>query len=302
MLDRGAREAENAGDHAVALHLLERALRITPDNVDFLSRAVCAQYALGDASGALGFCENAVARFADRDPGYVLMCLLAELRTPGPDYRENLRAIHARIVPRTYVEIGVETGESLVLVRPGTIAVGIDPAPGVLYELPPTTMLAKQTSDEFFAQNRIAGFLGELPIDLAFIDGMHLFEHVLRDFINCERHCTVESSILLDDCWPLDARTASRERVTQFWNGDVWRMIPALRKHRTDLRIHTIATSPAGLCVIRGLDPNSRVLADRYDEIVREFREFDYATFERDRDAYLNPCPNDAESLARILS
>ena len=49
----------------------------------------------------------------------------------------------------------------------------------------------QQTSDAFFA----SGFLGKLGIvpDFAFIDGMHLFEFALRDFINVEKHATADT-------------------------------------------------------------------------------------------------------------
>ena len=41
--------------------------------------------------------------------------------------------------------------------------------------------LFPQTSDEFFARNDVGAELGGLPVDLAFIDGMHHFEFALRD-------------------------------------------------------------------------------------------------------------------------
>ena len=43
------------------------------------------------------------------------------------------------------------------------------------------------TSDEFFARYDLSELLGG-PVELAFIDGLHLFEQVLRDFVNLERH------------------------------------------------------------------------------------------------------------------
>src|SRR5258706_5348979 len=52
--------------------------------------------------------------------------------------------------------------------------------------------------------------------------------------------------------------TAARERVDAFWSGDVWKLVPCLKKYRPDLSIHTIASAPTGLPVIRNLDPASR--------------------------------------------
>lgn len=96
-----------------------------------------------------------------------------------------------------------------------------------------------------------------LPIDLVFIDGLHLFEQVLRDIAAVEARCTAESVILVHDCLPIDAVTSSRERTTVVWSGDVWKAIPALRSARPDLRIKTLDVAPTGLGVITGLDPSS---------------------------------------------
>ena len=50
----------------------------------------------------------------------------------------------------------------------------------------PNTHIYPVTSDEFFAQEDVGRILGGLPLDLAFIDGLHLFEQVIADFINVE--------------------------------------------------------------------------------------------------------------------
>lgn len=297
----GASTAAQANDHVIALRLWERALKLAPDQLDFVLQAARAQCALGDEQGAALRCEQAIARASDGDPGFALMELLVRLRMPGPTYLDNLAMIHDRLRPRTYVEIGVATGRSIMLAGATTRAIGIDPAPDLHGPLPGNVTVFRQTSDEFFAGHDLRELLGDRPVDLAFIDGMHLFEFALRDFVNLEKRCDAGSTILLDDCWPLDRRTAARERTTQFWNGDVWRILPALRKYRPDLRITTIATVPAGLCVVRGLDPGSSVLADGYADIVQEFGALDFAAFEANRNTYLNPSANDREHLEQIL-
>jgi hypothetical protein len=298
----GADIAAKAGDHRVALRLGERALRLKPEHPDLVALVAFAQREVGDAAGALERCERAMASIRDRDPGFPLMMLLSQLRMPGPGYLEALRTAHEVLRPRTYLEIGVASGDSIVLVRPGTLAIGVDPAPDIRHPLPAGTRIFSQTSDAFFEQNDPAALFGGLPVDLAFIDGMHLFEFALRDFINTEKCCAAGSTILLDDCWPLERRSAERERRTQFWTGDVWRILPALRKYRPGLRIHTIATAPGGQCVVRGLEPQSRVLKENYDRIVAEFGALDFAEFENNRDAYLQPCANDPESIRGVLS
>lgn len=298
---QGAAAAAGAADHAVALQLLERALRIRPDDRSLVVQAALAQRALGDDRAAALRCEQALARIPVGDPGYALMALAARLRMPGPGYLEHLAMIHGWLRPRAYVEIGVASGNSIGLAGPATRAIGVDPAPEIGWPLPPNTTVFSQTSDDFFATHDLRGLLGGLPVDLAFIDGMHLFEFALRDFINLEKYCDPGATILFDDCCPFDRRSAERERTTQFWTGDVWRIIPALRKYRPELRIRTIATAPSGLCVLRGLDPGSRVLEDNFAAIVREFIALDYAEFDSRRNEYLNPCPNEPERVRQIV-
>ena len=226
---------------------------------------------------------------------------LSQLRMSGPHYVDVLRTIHAHLRPRTYLEVGVETGTTLRLASPQTRAIGIDPRPILDAPLGASATLQLMTSDAYFAGHDVRAELGGLPIDLAFIDGMHHFEFALRDFINIEKHCSRESTILIHDCYPFDRLTAERERRMLFWSGDIWRALLALRKYRPDLRVHTVATAPTGLGVVRGLDPESRVLEEKLDQIVREFLALDYSVLDTDKDAKLALVPNDWERVKAIL-
>jgi len=298
--ERAAATASQAGYHRMAVDLLANVLRDQPENVDLHLRAALAECNLGDERAAMRRLEQAIAGSGKQDPS-ALMAMLAQLRMPGPSRADLLSSIHNWLRPRTYVEVGVAQGDSLRLASPGTIAIGIDPAPAITRPLPPTTTVYVETSDAFFSTRNLRALLGDAPVDLAFIDGMHLFEFALRDFMNLEANCTSASTILLDDCYPLERRSAERERATNFWSGDVWRVIPALKKYRPDLRIHTIATPPTGLCVVRGLDPSSRVLTENYDAIAKEFLALDYGVVEADRPAFFNLAPNDWERIKQIL-
>ena len=110
--------------------------------------------------------------------------------------------MHVRLLPRTYVEIGVNRGNSLTLALPGTRAVGIDPEPRLRHPISRSTKVFPWDSDTFFEMWDLEDVLGGRKVDLAFIDGMHLFEFALRDFANLEPHCTPESVIVLHDCLP----------------------------------------------------------------------------------------------------
>ena len=182
----------------------------------------------------------------------------------------------SHLVPRTYVEVGVSTGRSITLALPGTITIGIDPSPELQFPLRRRTRIFRQTSDEFFAQHDLTRLFGGMPLDLAFIDGMHHFEYALRDFMNLERFSNPASTILIHDCLPIDETTADRERSTTIWSGDIWRLILLLRERRPDLEVSVVDSGPTGLGLVRGLDPASSVLRDHYDEIVARYLSLPY--------------------------
>jgi hypothetical protein len=167
--------------------------------------------------------------------------------------------------------------------------------------LPAHFAIHAETSDGYFARHDVKAELGGLPIDLAFIDGLHHFEQALRDFVNIEKHCAPGSTILIHDCYPLNRRTAERTNWSGFHSGDIWRLILALKKHRPGLRLHTIGTPPTGLGVARNLDPDSRVLELGFESIVAEFMAFDYDGMAARKAEMLNLVPNDADGIRALL-
>jgi len=196
-------------------------------------------------------------------------------------YLSILKSMHRERVPRTYVEIGIFDGNSFALAAGRTRAVGIDPAPQLRHRLPKRSQVYETTSDEFFAEHDLGAILGG-PVDVAFIDGMHLFEVALRDFRNLERHAAPTSVILVHDCYPPSPDWASREPRPAAWSGDVWRLLPCLAEYRPDLRVALAPANPSGLGIVGGLDPDNRVLFDRYDEIVEKMMTLAFADFEPD--------------------
>jgi hypothetical protein len=160
------------------------------------------------------------------------------------------------------LEIGVRHGVSLALARgPAT---GVDPEPAIDHNLPPTTRVVPLTSDEFFA---------ELPSgvtpDLCFIDGMHIFEYALRDFMNFERCAPPGAVAVINNIFPNHPAQAERRRRTYAWTGDVWQLARVLQRYRPDLFLLPLDATPAGLLLVAGLDPTNRVLWDAYNTIVR---------------------------------
>ncbi len=203
---------------------------------------------------------------------------------------EFLKRLHKLAAPRNYLEIGVDNGKSLALSRVPSI--GIDPAFHVRVPIRCDVELVKSTSDAFFARKNTFRHLqsGRNPIrnlrrgrapfgrytsrfqlDLAFIDGMHLFEFALRDFINVERHAGYTSVIVFDDMLPRNVDEAARDRHTSYWTGDVFKVIPVLTRYRPDLQVIPVNTTPTGVLVVLGADRRSRVLRVRYREIVERW-------------------------------
>ncbi len=220
--------------------------------------------------------------------------------TDFPTYYDLLRRIHQYLRPRTYLEIGVHEGHSLALVEPGTRTVGVDPEPKATSPPPDTTIIAS-TSDGFFERPDIGDLL-DGGVDLAFVDGLHLFEQTLRDIANVERHASTDGVILVHDCLPIDAVTSARERSTMVWSGDVWKSIVALRHHRPDLTIHTVDVAPTGLAVITGLDPKNTTLSGRFDRIVADVCALTFADLEtHGRDDMLAVVPNSWEAISPLL-
>lgn len=189
----------------------------------------------------------------------------------GLRYFRMLSRLHAQLKPNWYLEVGTFTGKSLALASCNYVAVD----PSFAIEHPVVNAggeemyLIQKTSDDFFAsdflrRNRIA-------FDLAFLDGMHHFEFLLRDFMHAEKAMAPGGVILLHDCCPTSVRMAARERPKGLWTGDVWKTLLILLRHRPDLDIQVASAAPTGIVAIRNLDRKSRKLERAYARIVADF-------------------------------
>jgi hypothetical protein len=185
-------------------------------------------------------------------------------------YYAFLAELHRRLAPRAYLEIGMREGGSLAQSR--CRSVGIDPAYAITYELDTDVALFRTTSDEYFTRPDPLAPTGGAPFDLTFIDGLHLFEYALRDFLNAERHSSPRGVIVFDDVLPRSVDEAARQRHTHGWTGDVYGMLEVLARYRPDLVVVPVDTRPTGLLLVTALDPASTVLTDSFDEILAEYR------------------------------
>lgn len=199
---------------------------------------------------------------------------------PGESYRTVLKRLHDHLAPATYFEIGTFSGETLKLSNCKSIAV--DPAFQIKSDVvgrKPSCMMFQCPSDDFFRDHDVSALFGA-PIDLAFLDGMHLIEFLLRDFANVEAHCRPNSIIAVHDCVPLDRWMAERDytkdcqrrsRFGGWWTGDVWKIVPILSKYRPDLTIAVLDAWPTGLLLVTHLDPKSTVLEDQTAAILNDY-------------------------------
>lgn len=216
----------------------------------------------------------------------------AEMFNPhkgGIAYVAFMKLVANQLNARSYFEIGTSKGRSLSAMT--CAAVAVDPAMSLTFDVlgaKPFCHLFQMPADAFFANHDLRTYLPQGP-DICFLDGMHRFEFLLRDFMNTEKACRSNSIIFLHDCLPISPRLAARgagikpaldakrpiDPAIKGWTGDVFKILPILAKYRPDLSVYPLDCPTTGVVMITGLDPSSDVLDRHYNEIVREFAAFE---------------------------
>lgn len=176
-----------------------------------------------------------------------------------------LALLHQALQPRGYLEVGVQLGGSLALAQ--CPAVGIDPNP--LINAVGQQVIFTMTSDQFFSEHR--PILDTLSLDIVYLDGSHLFEDTLRDFMNVERYANRNTVVVFDDVLPYNAGIGMRAQPPGDWCGDVWKIPTILEAIRPDLNKLLVDAWPVGAYVVWNLDPANTFLEERYDEILEDF-------------------------------
>jgi hypothetical protein len=86
----------------------------------------------------------------------------------------------------------------------------------------------RMTSDEFFSKNSIS-------FDVVFIDGLHEYEQVTRDFDNSLKYLTDSGIIIIHDMLPRNKEMADPNNICSgSWLGDVYKLAFDL-SNRTDI-------------------------------------------------------------------
>jgi len=193
----------------------------------------------------------------------------------GLNYYDVLKGLLGSADPEWYLEIGSRNGRSLSQSTQNYIA--IDPQFDLQYHVINSAkkmFFFQQTSDNFFSSKFLQN--NGIKPGVSFIDGMHLFEFALRDFINCE--ATMESSglICLHDVCPYNSPQTTRDisymtELKRPWTGDVWKLVVILQRYRPDLKIDILKASSTGFACVSNLDANNTDLIDKYDSILEQF-------------------------------
>ncbi|KPA17221.1 methyltransferase type 11 [Candidatus Magnetomorum sp. HK-1] len=282
----------------IAIELFETVLQLKSDYAEAYHNLGKVYFLLGHNSKAI---ENQRLALNIKPDFFNAHLSLSDAIMPGDIYHQLLKSFHNWLKPRGYLEIGVETGESLCIAQMPTQSIGIDPNPQIKYAFKTSTKIFSMTSDAFFINYNLKTELNHKPLDMAFIDGLHLFEQTLKDFISVEKNSHPDTIVLVHDCIPIDQLSSSRTRTTTFWSGDVWKLIPCLKTYRPDLKIFTIMAKPTGLALITKLDPKSTILEDQFDSIIKKFINLDYSSIEKEWQTILNTVPNNWTNIQNLL-
>jgi capsular polysaccharide biosynthesis protein len=190
---------------------------------------------------------------------------------PMMDYVGLLGLIKRLLQPATYIEVGMGGGATLLSDPIPEFVVGIDPQAhleGPAVELAMrcrNLLILRATSDEAFAQMASEQTLGERKADLAFVDGLHHCEVVLRDIANCARFSREGALILVHDVFPGNEAEASRTLIPGSWMGDVYKVVPIIWRHLSGVPTLLIReVPPSGMFAIR-------VTGEIYDTIFRNY-------------------------------
>lgn len=176
-------------------------------------------------------------------------------------YINFLRALHEKVY-EGYFEIGTRFGDTLVLSQSPTIA--IDP----YFQLKKnpifnkdSCLLFQETSDSFFKNTMPK--LSHYKCQLAFIDGMHLFEYALRDFINLAKISTKDVLFLFHDPIPWTFKMTIRDnkklRNDENWVGDIWKLVPIFIDAGLKNSLNLLSSAPSGILAV--LNPDKKIIS-----------------------------------------
>lgn len=252
----------------------------------------------GRFNEALTHCEKALSL---REDFLDVHQILSSIVMVGPTHGDIIRRAHKIKQPKTYLEIGIETGNVLALASAAQRSIGVDPSPRLSAKLGPNTQVFKETSDAFFTSHA-AQLFSEERIDMCFIDGMHEARFAFRDFVNAEKWSNPDGVIFMHDVFPINEAIQRPVRDTCFWAGDVWKSLMAIMSFFPDLTVTTLSSPPAGIALITGLNPERDVQPETVWEAYRFMQNFVYADIEQSKSSALNVKEITLDDLEDLMS
>jgi hypothetical protein len=167
------------------------------------------------------------------------------------DAARRINALAKLLGSRRYLEIGVYQGQTLFDVEiAGRTAVD----PGFAFDMAErandSIRFVEKTSDDFFLSEPVSS-----AYDLIFVDGLHVFEQVVRDFSNALLHAHPQTVLIIDDTVPNDVYSAIPDpnkthafRKAQgndcgWWHGDVFKLVFYIHDFWPGLNYRTIVGS-----------------------------------------------------------
>lgn len=133
-----------------------------------------------------------------------------------------LKKLARHISAKSYLEIGCYKDEIFSKIKIKD-RIGVDPVQGGN---------TRMTSNEFFETN-------DKTFDLIFIDGLHHYDQVKKDFENSLNVLNKNGFIVIHDMLPENENSAKVPRIQKEWLGDVWKLGFDLIQ-REDINFHII--------------------------------------------------------------
>lgn len=154
------------------------------------------------------------------------------------------------IKPINYLEIGVRWGDTYNVINKyceNCYLVDID---FLDIEYSKNTLKFEMTSDEFFKNLN-----PNIKFDLAFIDGDHTKEQVIKDFDNTSRHIVDDGFVILHDTYPY-----SEKMITPSISNNAWEAMLYIKTHyRDEWEYLTLPFNP-GVSILKKMKINRQLI------------------------------------------
>jgi hypothetical protein len=200
------------------------------------------------------------------------------------DYVQFLALMKRILRPHTYIEVGIGEGATFFSDPVPEFVIGIDPNLQFGATLASRTpncrgmVIMRSSSDEAFAEFSSHNTLGDHKADMAFVDGLHHSDVVLRDIANCARVSRENALIFVHDVFPGNEAQASRQPIAGAWMGDVYKVVPVIVR-----LLHWVPTllikdiAPSGMFILRATGDIYGSIFNRYQMLVAAMESCEFA-------------------------